>query len=280
MLKIGVIAQDKWSEAIGSELQKIIKDKTQVESSISTFQNAQEVWNEIRSAKVSVMASPLSLLPTTLPKGIVITALGERLNSSNSLIISTNNVDETQFLSLKTSTLVGFQNDINFLQFSNFEAHCSMQPMDMTPFQAIEMLEKGDFGACVLPTECLLYLNLDENKYKIIPFSPKEYIPLAGQGVTAYLTDEDDLTTRRLLKAAFQGVKLPTGQTISTVTNIERKVKQLCGDMDIAVYCEIDRAKNYHLLAAAAVYGELKKVRLSQSTSFELAEKCYDKLYN
>ncbi len=280
MLKIGVIAQDRWSEAISSELQKILKDKTQVESSISTFQNAQEIWNEIRSAKVSVMASPLSLLPTTLPKGIVITALGERLNSSNSLIISTNNVDETQFLSLKTSTLVGFQNDINFLQFSNFEAHCSMQPMDMTPFQAIEMLEKGDFGACVLPTECLQYLDLDENKYKIIPFSPKEYIPLAGQGVTAYLTDEDDLATRRLLKAAFQGVKLPTGQPISTVTNIERKVKQFCGDMDIAVYCEIDRAKNYHLLAAAAVYGELKKVRLSQSTSFELAEKCFEKLYN
>jgi porphobilinogen deaminase len=280
MLKIGVIAQDRWSEAISSELQKIIKDKTQVESSISTFQNAQEIWNEIRSAKVSVMASPLSLLPTTLPKGIVITALGERLNSSNSLIISTNNMDETQFLSLKAGTLVGFQNDINFLQFSNFEANCSMQQMDMTPFQAIEMLEKGDFGACVLPTECLQYLDLDENKFKIIPFSPKEYIPLAGQGVTAYLTDEEDLTTRRLLKAAFQGIKLPTGQPVSTVTNIERKVKQLCGDMDIAVYCEIDRAKNYHLLAAAAIYGELKKVRISQSTSFELAEKCYDKLYN
>jgi porphobilinogen deaminase len=280
MLKIGVIAQDRWSEAISSELQKIIKDKTQVESSISTFQNAQEIWNEIRSAKVSVMASPLSLLPTTLPKGIVITALGERLNSSNSLIISSNNVDETQFLSLKAGTLVGFQNDINFLQFSNFEANCSMQQMDMTPFQAIEMLEKGDFGACVLPTECLQYLDLDENKYKIIPFSPKEYIPLAGQGVTAYLTDEEDLTTRRLLKAAFQGIKLTTGQPVSTVTNIERKVKQLCGDMDIAVYCEIDRAKNYHLLAAAAIYGELKKVRISQSTSFELAEKCYDKLYN
>jgi porphobilinogen deaminase len=280
MLKIGVIAQDRWSETIGSELQKIIKDKAQVESSISTFQNAQEIWNAIRSAQVSVMASPLSLLPTSLPKGIVITALGERLNSSNSLIISSSNLDETQFLSLKVGTLVSFQNDINFLQFSTFEANCSMQPMDMTPSQAMEMLEKGDFGACVLPTESLPYLNIEENKYKIVPFSPKEYIPLAGQGVTAYLTDEDDLATRRLLKATFQDIKLPTGQSVSTVTNIERKVKQLCGDMDIAVYCEIDRAKNYHILAAAAVYGELKKIRLSQSTSFELAEKCYEKLYN
>ena len=280
MLKIGVIAQDRWSEAIGSELQKIIKDKTQVESSISTSNNVQEIWNEIRSAKVSVMATPLSLLPTTLPKGIVITALGERKNASNSLIISPNDVDESQFLSLKAGTLVGFQNDVNFLQFSIFEANCTMKPIDMTCFQAIEMLEKGDFGACVLPTECLAYLNLEENKYKIIPFSPKEYIPLAGQGVTAYLTDEDDLTTRRLLKATFQDIKLPTGQPVSTVTNIERKVKQLCGDMDITAYCEIDKAKNYHLLAAAAIHGELKKVRISQSTSFELAERCFEKLYN
>ena len=62
--------------------------------------------------------------------------------------------------------------------------------------------------------------------------------------------------------------------------NIERKLKKLFEDKDIAAFCEKDANENYHLYAAALVNDNVKRCRVSQSTFFELAETAFNKLIN
>ena len=49
-------------------------------------------------------------------------------------------------------------------------------------------------------------------------------------------------------------------------------------DHDVSAYCERDRMGNYHLWAAALVNTDFRKIRLSQSTTFGMAEKAVQQL--
>lgn len=275
MFKIGILSQNQPSQYQAEALKSRLNS---IETAIHTFENLSEIFNGLQSATISTAVMPLVELPTQLPKGIVITALSDRQNTSTSLIVPLNNTDESQLFSLKTGSKVLFQQDILRGQFQEFRSDLELSYQDLKISEILNKVKNGNFDACVLPTESLSFLNLEENKWHIQAFNPKELIPLAGQGVTAFLAAEDDLATRRTLKVAFNDVKLPSGQPISAVTNIERRLKQLFNDSEIAVYCEIDRLKNYHIWASAVINGELKKARISQSTSFELAERCFEKL--
>ncbi len=272
MLTIGVIRKDAWAKMFGIYTQQFIMDKAALEAVIVYFDSEKDLMNALATGKVAVVPRPMRELSTTLPNGIVITAISERQDTSQSLIIPKNNIDENQLLSLKENAKVTLQNNISRLQFLEFRADILAKTNDLTPVQSIEKVNQGDFDACVIPSISIRVMALSSEDYTIIPFSPKEFITESGHGITAFLTAENDLTTRRQLKVLHT-------PSVSALSNVERRLKQLFNDIDIAAYCEKDRANNYHLWAAAIINNELKKTRLSQSTHFELAERCYEILH-
>lgn len=272
MLTIGVIRKDAWAKMFGIYTQQLIKDKTTLDAVIVYFDSEKDLMNALSAGKVAVVPRPMRELSITLPNGIVITAVSERQMTSQSLIIPKKNTDENQLLFLKQHAKVNLQNDISRLQFIEFRADLVAETHDLTPLQSIEKLNQGDFDACVIPSISVQVMALSSDDCTIIPFSPKELITEPGHGITAFLTAADDLTTRRQLKVLHT-------PSVSALSNVERRLKQLFNDTDIAAYCEKDRANNYHLWAAAIINNELKKTRLSQSTHFELAERCYEKLH-
>lgn len=278
MLTIGIIKNDKWAQFFRNRLEQLIQNKTNQKTSIVHFDNEKELFNALVAGEISVAPRPLWQLPTALPKGIVVTALSERKSPSYSLIIPHDNVDTSQMLSLKLSSRVGFFNDICRLQFQEFRADLLTDTLNIWTNEALNELHKGNFDAWVMPTMDVQIHDLTENEYHIIRFNPKELIPEPGFGVTAFLTAEDDIPTRLLLKSMDKNENISPYKPISTITNVERRLKQLFNDASIAAYCERDKASNYHLLAAVMMGGQLKKARLSQSTNFELAERCYEKL--
>ena len=271
MLTIGVIRKDAWAKMFGIYTQQLIKDKTTLDAVIVYFDSEKDLMNALSAGKVAVVPRPMRELSITLPNGIVITAVSERQMTSQSLIIPKKNTDENQLLFLKQHAKVNLQNDISRLQFIEFRADLVAETHDLTPLQSIEKLNQGDFDACVIPSISVQVMALSSDDCTIIPFSPKELITEPGHGITAFLTAADDLTTRRQLKVLHT-------PSVSALSNVERRLKQLFNDTDIAAYCEKDRANNYHLWAAAIINNELKKTRLSQSTHFELAERCFEKL--
>lgn len=272
MLTIGVLIQDIWAKMCGIHLQQHIKESLKLKADIAYFENENDLTNALSNGTISVAPRPLRELPTKLPNGILITAVSERPLTSQSLIISKDKVEENKFLSLKEEATVSLQSDINRFQFLEFRSDVRAETHHLTPIQAFEKLQSGDFDACVISSMTAKMMEISTSDYTIIPFSPKEFITEPGHGIVAYLTAEDDLTTRRLLKPLHH-------PSVSALSNVERRLKQLFNDVDIAAYCEKDRANNYHLWAAAIINNELKKTLLSQSTHFELAERCYEKLH-
>lgn len=272
MLTIGVSIQDIWAKMCGIHLQQHIKEYLKLKADIAYFDNEKELLNALYNGSIAVVPRPMRDLPTKLPDGIIISAVSDRHLTSHNLIISKDKVEESKFLSLKEGAIVSLQSDINKLQFLQFRSDIKAETHYLTPVQTFEKLQFGDFDACVIPSIVVKEMDITKSHFAIIPFSPKEFITEPGDGIVAYLTDEDDLTTRRLLKPLHH-------PSVSALSNVERRLKQLFNDTDIAAYCEKDRANNYHLWAAAIVNNELKKTRLSQSTHFELAERCFEKLH-
>ena len=278
MLTIGHILPDKWAQTFGDGIDKLISHKTSQATQTLLFNSEKELLNALAVGEIAVAPRPLWQLPTFLPKGIVITALSDRISPSYSLIIPRKNVVDTQLLSLKDKARVAFLSDICRLQSQEFRPDLQTTTLESGIDEIIPQLNKGDFDACVIPSMEVQIMDVTETDYQIIRFNPKELIPEAGFGVTAFLTAEDDITTRRWITSMDKNENVTPYKPISTVTNVERRLKQLFNDMPIAAYCERDRASNYHFLAAVVVGGILRKARLSQSTNFELAERCYEKL--
>ncbi len=278
MLNIGHILQDKWAQTFGDSIDKLISHKISQATNTLYFNSEKALLNALGAGEIAVAPLPLWQLPTLLPKNIVITALSARDVPSLCLIVPHENVQDTQMLSLPNQARVAFLSEICRLQFQEFRPDIKTKTLEMSPEIILSLLIKGDFDACVMPTIDAQILDVSDNDFRIIRFNPKELIPETGLGVTAFLTAEDDIQTRRLLQAIDKNDNLVPYKPVSTVTNVERRLKQLFKDMPIAAYCERDRASNYHFLAAVVVEGVLRKVRLSQSTNFELAERCYEKL--
>ena len=271
MLTIGIVIQDVEANMCGIHLYQHIKENLKLKADIAYFENEKDLMNALSNGTISVAPRPLRELSTKLPNGIIITAVSERLLTSESLIIPNYKVEENKFLSLKDKATISLQSNINRLQFLEFRSDLRAETHHLTPIQTFEKLQSGDFDACIISSMAVKVMEISPSHYTIIPFSPKEFITEPGHGIVAYLTAEDDLTTRRLLKPLHH-------PSVSAVSNVERRLKQLSNDVDIAAYCEKDRANNYHLWAAAIINNELKKTRLSQSTHFELAERCFEKL--
>lgn len=278
MLTIGHISRDKWAQTFSDGIEKLISQKTNQATKTLHFDSEKALLNALAAGEIAVAPRPLWQLTTFLPKGIVITALSERFLPSYSLVIPQKNVVESQMLSLKDMARVAFMSDICRLQFQEFRADLQTETLLLNADEIKGLLDSGNFDACVIPSIDVQILDINEADYHIIRFNPKELIPEPGLGVTAFLTAEDDINTRRLIQTMDKKDDSMPYKPISTVTNVERRLKQLINDAPIAAYCERDRAANYHFLAAVVVEGVLRKVRLSQSTNFELAERSYEKL--
>ena len=104
---------------------------------------------------------------------------------------------------------------------------------------------------------------------------PKLLFRLRGfrQGVLAYQCNEENVDLRRII----QKIHHPE---VSACTNVERKVLQMMDGgchLPLGVHCSKDNAGNYHCHAAFASDGDatLIRVSLSQSTTYEMANKIY-----
>jgi porphobilinogen deaminase len=270
VIKIGVY-MNPWSKLYAFFAQKEVKRLTNAETVISYFYHEKELNQALLSGDIHLVCTSLCTLPTQLPKGISITALSSRLNAAYSFIINAGAVDDEKTLCTKENVKVGVDSDINQAQLRDIRSDFDIILKEQTPISMLNDLYTQRFEACLLPSASKHLFDIDENTYKIITLSPKEFIPEAGRGVAAFLTAEDDKTTRRLLKPLHHS-------DVAAVTNIERRVKAFFNDENIGAYCIKDDTHNYHLWAVALVNGVVSRTRLSQSTHFEMAERCKELL--
>jgi porphobilinogen deaminase len=270
MMKIGTLMAP-WAKLLSVAAQGEMKKVANLDTQIVYYRSDKDLFDALLLGEIQIAPKGLKELPTTLPEGINIAALSERQVVANSLFFSTKNKDENNLFSLKSHAKVWVNSEINRAQMQSFRDDLLFTVQDLSPMEAIDALREDTYDACVLTTKTTDVVGLNHEEFHSIQFSPKEFVTEPGQSVAAFLTAEEDIKTRKILKQIHQ-------KEVALVTNVERQLKKFFNDKDVAAYCQHDSGGNFHLWAAALINGVLKRTRLSQSTSFELAERCFEAL--
>lgn len=234
-----------------------------------------EIEEALLRGDVDLAVHSMKDLPTSAPEGLVTTAVSYRDNPADWLLIRPEAMDKSQVFRLKTGAVVGASAARRKAQLADFRPDAVLEDIRGNVPTRVEKLRKGDFDAIFLAAAGISCLGLDLTDLEVVQLNPREFVPAPAQGVLAWQTNRDDTATRRIL----QKIHHPE---VSALTNVERRVLQLLEgscQLPLGVHCERDVAGNFHAFAACLLDGRMRRVRLSQSTSFGMAEKVVEKLF-
>lgn len=222
--------------------------------------------------QLDVLPVPLDKVGTELPSDIIIAGLSARTDPSFVLISKT------------AELLVGPLHTQKKLVIRCRNKIVAQQMTKLLPDIRLISEKKGEAkDSAEIRSNCQLipaYTYIGDLKVRF-PHSkklqPRELIPIAGQGVTAFLTTKDNIKARRLLKLIHD-------RTTASCTNVERRIIRESGmdpQQEIAVYCALDPAQNFHLFGTKLeenIDGISELYRFSQRTSIGLVEKMLEAL--
>jgi len=236
-----------------------------------------EIEDALLREEIDVAVHSMKDLPTNAPEGLSITAVSYRENPADWLVIRKEREAAVQDLRLPKGAIVGTSSARRKSQILDFRPDVQIKDIRGNVPTRLGKLRDGQFDAILLAAAGATRLGIDlEEEFTLIKFNPKEFVPAPAQGVLAWQTRTEDKPTRRLLKNVHQ-------KDTAEVTNIERKVLNMLDggcQMPLGVYCERDTDGNYHIWAAKAAAWDkpVKRVRMSQSTKHQLAERVVEAL--
>lgn len=233
-----------------------------------------EIEDALLRGDVDLAVHSMKDLPTSPPDGLVITAVSYRDNPADWLIARPEAVAQGEIFRLKKGAVVGTSAARRKAQMADYRPDVVLKDIRGNVPTRLEKLRQGDFDAIFLAAAGVSRLDLDLSGFEKTELNPREFVPAPAQGVLAWQTNRDDMATRLLLKKIHR-------PEVSAVTNVERRVLQLMDggcQLPLGVHCERDAAGHFHAFAACQVAGEMRRVRVSSSTSFGMAEEVVERL--
>jgi len=228
-----------------------------------------ELEEALLANEVDFAVHSMKDLPTQNPDGLVITAISERADARDIIIIHKDQNQEGRVLGIKEGAVIGTSSIRRKLQIQQLIPGVEVKDLRGNVPTRIKKLESGDYDAIILAAAGIDRLKIDLSAYKIMRFHPREFVPAPAQGVLAYQCRTDDVPTRKALS-------LIHSRSTLEVTNIERGVlKAMDGgcQVPVGVYCEKDSNDFFH--AYAFYHDDLhghRNVQYSQSTTAGLID--------
>jgi len=263
--KMGIEVELKIIKTKGDKIQHLSFDKIEGKGFFT-----KEIEDSLLRGDIDLAVHSMKDLPTESPEGLSITAVSYRENPADWLVINKGQEDTSKVYQLKENAIVGTSSARRKAILLDIRKDITLKDIRGNVPTRLQKLKEGQFDAIVLAAAGITRLDLDMSDFVVIKLNTKEFVPAPAQGVLAYQTRTSDIETRKIAKNLHDS-------KVASVTNVERKVLNLLGGgchMPLGVYCELDDMGNYHVWAAKAATweGALKRVRMSSSTSFELAE--------
>lgn len=195
---------------------------------------------------------------------VAITALSPRSDASFVLLIANDSKDENQLFRLPENAEVLCTDAMQGAQLLQYKTDIKIQ---IKPIEfVLAALAARNCVAILIPK--ILINNSLSDSYEAINFNIKEIIPIAGAGVWAWHTLASDLPTRRTLKPLHNA-------NVAECTNVERTAATLLGTesgQQYAIFCDKNESHFYTLSIAAVHENQFRTERLTNSTTFNLAE--------
>jgi hydroxymethylbilane synthase len=228
-----------------------------------------EIEDALLRGEVDLAVHSMKDMPTTQPDGLVLTAVSDREDPADWLILRKESVEKGQDFDLKKGAIVGTSSARRKAQMQFFRPDVELRDLRGNVPTRLEKLARGDYDAIFLAAAGVRRLDLQLVDFQVVKLSPREFIPAPAQGVLAWQTNISDRETRLILQKLHR-------PEVSVVTNVERKVLNLMDggcQLPLGVFCHRDTANNFHVQAACQIGEKWRQVRLSSSTQFGLAER-------
>jgi len=234
-----------------------------------------ELEDALLAEEIDFAVHSMKDLPTVMPDGLVITAISERADARDCMIISKDQDEEGRVLKIKKGARIGTSSIRRKIQIQNLIPDVEVLELRGNVPTRINKLREGKYDAIILASAGIDRLKLDLTDFRVVRFHPREFVPAPAQGVLAYQCRFADIETRKVISLIHSRATLD-------VTNIERGVlKALDGgcQVPVGVYCEKDSLDYYH--AYAFYHTEelgYRNIQYSQSTTAGLIEVLLEQL--
>lgn len=175
-------------------------------------------------------------LPTENPVGLMISAVSEREDPSEMLLILKDCVDTSKKLSVKHNGLVGTSSNRRQSQILSVRPDLEFEDLRGNVITRIQKLRDEKYDAIVLAKAGLSRLNLDLSEFYTEVIEPNaEMIPAPAQGVLAVQIRENDSELDAILKRVIND------EEVAECIAVERKVLNLFEGgchMPLGCYCK------------------------------------------
>ena len=220
-----------------------------------------EVEQALLDGRADVAVHSLKDLPTTITKGLTISAIPQREQVSDVIVASK---DIASIQDLPKGVTVGTSSLRRITQLKLIRPDLDCQPLRGNVETRIRKVQEGQVDAIVIAQAGLNRLNLSDNISLILP--PEEFIPAPGQGALAIQTREDNTELCRLVS------RLEDPSTRISVQTERRILAGLHGGCSIplGVFSLIEKG-TIHISAVLCNLAATKHIRKTVSCPIDMA---------
>lgn len=160
-----------------------------------------ELEDALLDSRIDIAVHSLKDLPTILPEGLAISAICEREDPRDALVLRADlNTADASLLKLPERALVGTSSQRRLAQLKALRGDVAVKDLRGNVDTRIRKLDEGQYDAVILASAGLLRLDLADRISARIPVT--EMLPAVGQGAIAIETRSDNSfaveTTARL----------------------------------------------------------------------------------
>ena len=150
-----------------------------------------ELEDALLDGRIDIAVHSLKDLPTILPEGLAITAICEREDARDALVLREDlSFAEASLLSLPQRAVVGTSSQRRLAQLKGLRRDVVVEDLRGNVDTRIRKLDEGQYDAVILASAGLLRLGLEDRISARIPVS--DMLPAVGQGAIAIETRNDN----------------------------------------------------------------------------------------
>lgn len=226
--KLNCVVEIKIIKTQGDKIQHLSFDKLEGKGFFT-----KEIETELLNKSVDLAVHSHKDLETNPPAGLVITAVSDREDPSELLLIKKTSVASGEKWNLKKNAIVGTSSARRKSLLRRFRADVQIEDLRGNVPTRIDKLRNGNYDAILLAHAGVSRLGLDISDLHVEKLDPTEFVPAPAQGVLGLQIREGDERMAKILKNLnFPDVQERIG--------VERKVLNLLDggcQLPLGVYC-------------------------------------------
>lgn len=233
-----------------------------------------EIEEALLNGSVDLAVHSHKDLETSQPEGLQITAVSDRENPSDILVMKPNAVDLTKLFGVKEGATIGTSSARRKAMLKAMRPDLKIIDLRGNVPTRIEKLRTQEYDAIVLANAGVSRLKLDLSDLHVEVLKPEEFIPAPAQGVLGLQTRANDEVTNRVVDQL-------NNKEVAEIISIERGVlKTLNGgcQLPLGVYATKNEQGFSVWAGLGQEGGHLKRVQMNFERSTHAVEKIIEAL--